>query len=85
MALAQYRDEINKVCISKRFAAPKVASVQHWYRAARNVIPELPDIRKTDWYIFSEEATTRYIKYDLRNAKDERKYLIIDRTVPSIG
>jgi hypothetical protein len=85
MPIAQYRDQVNKVEITKRFGAPKVASVQHWYKAARKVIPELPDIRKTDWYIFSEGISRQYIHFELRNAKDEKRHLVIDRQAPAIG
>jgi hypothetical protein len=73
--------------ITKKFGAPKKMTMEAWYKAARKVIPEIPNVKDTDWQILSEEATkdARWIIYDLANSVGDRAKVLIDRTVPLIG
>jgi hypothetical protein len=85
MALVHYRFETRRIEETKRMAAPKVATINAWYKQARTVIPQLPDLKRSDWQIFHHNASTGRIYIEIRNSVDERAYLVIDRTVPAIG
>lgn len=73
--------------ISRKFGAPKKMTLEAWFKAARKVIPEIPNPEKTDWQIIQQEATrdSIHIIYDLANSIGDRCKLTINRKVPLIG
>lgn len=85
MALVQYRFESKNINITKRMGAPKKMTLEGWFKASRKLIPEIPDPRNSDWMISHEHADVKWIKYEMHNTVQERCYVIIDRTIPSIG
>lgn len=84
MAAAQFRDQVRGVDITKRFGAPKRATMKEWFRAARKVIPEIPNPRTDPWVISFEHAEVKWIKFELTNHEGYRVHLVIDRTAPSM-
>lgn len=87
MPLAQYRFPTANppIEVTRRMGAPKIATTKAWYKAARAVIPQVPNLKETDWEIFSEEVTLGWVRFNLQNSVGEKAYLVIDRNVPSIG
>lgn len=85
MAAAQFRNEAKKIDISRRLGAPKVATLDAWFKQIRKTIPEVPDPKKTDWFISHQEADYRWIKYELHNSIGERCYVIVDRSQEFLG
>ncbi|TXH42027.1 MAG: hypothetical protein E6Q97_36420 [Desulfurellales bacterium] len=86
MAVVQYRNEIRQQDISRRMFAPKkVTEIDAWFKAARSVIPEIPNPKDTDWSIFNHSASPDYIRFDMFNSIGERCYIIIARRHPAIG
>lgn len=85
MALAQFRNEINGIDISKRLGAPKKQTMLAWFKAVRKMIPEVPNPEQTDWQITHEHADLSWIKFEMHNSVGERCYIIIDRKQPFIG
>ena len=73
--------------ITKKFGAPKKMTLEAWFKAARKMIPEIPDPSKTDWIIFHEEASRDaiMITYELQNTVGDRCKVEINRKVPLIG
>lgn len=80
-------DKPDRQPISKKFGTPKKITLEAYFKAARKVIPEIPNPKDTDWQIFKEEASrdSRWIVYELSNSVGERAKVVIDRTVPLIG
>lgn len=85
MAEVQFRHESASICITRRMGAPKTASMVAWYKGARKIIPQIPNLRQTDWVIKHESADETWIKYELTNNAHERCYVVINRKVPFIG
>lgn len=85
MALAQFRNEINGIDISKRLGAPKKHTMQAWFKAVRKMIPEVPNPEQTDWQITQEYADLQWIKFEMHNSIGERCHIVIDRKQPFIG
>lgn len=82
MALVVFRDQVNNVEISKKMFPPKkVASLEHWLKEARKVISQIP----TDCSVINTQCNSRWITWELTSPKGERTYVVIDRSVPSIG
>jgi hypothetical protein len=85
MALAQYRMETQGVQVTRRIPAPKVATEMGWHKSARKHIPQVPDLRLSDWKLSTFTADLAWIHIEYTNSVGERAYLVIDRRVPSIG
>lgn len=86
MALVQYKDEINNVTITKKMFPPKkVDRIERWFDAARKVIPEIPDPIAQGYGILRTQMTVKWIVWELTSPKGERSYVVIDRSIPSIG
>lgn len=86
MALAQYKFEPKGICISKKMPAPKkVERIEAWFKQARKLIPEIPNPEQTDWQITHQDATVKWINFEMHNSVGERCYVVIDRTQPFIG
>jgi hypothetical protein len=82
MATVQFRNDPKGIDITKRMGAPKKATMKAWFQESRKLIPQIPSPRDTDWFIYHEEATVKWIKYELQNSVGERCYVVIDRTTP---
>jgi len=67
--------------ITKVMVPPKNrSSSQHWLKAARKVIPQIPDIiNHPDWYIYQEVITDATILLELRDSAGRKCALIIER------
>jgi hypothetical protein len=86
MAQGHFRNQVQQVNVTRRFGAPKVATVEAWYKVACAFMPQVPNLKKTDWRWASDpEVTIQYIRYDLVNSKGEKCQLVIDRLAPAIG
>lgn len=85
MAMVQFRNDPKSIDITKRMFAPKTATMHHWFKEARKVIPEIPNPKQTDWIIAHEEADLRWVKFELANSVGERCFIVIDRTTASMG
>jgi len=70
---------------SKRMFAPKKATMDAWYKEARSVIPEIPDLKKTDWRVLNQDANLTYVKFLIGNTTGATAMLEIDRTTSSFG
>jgi len=82
MPLVQFVDVTKNVRITKDMGTPKkgITRTAVWYRRARKVIPEIPDVASQECYIEYEEITEEWIRFDLRLRADQRRqYLIIFR------
>lgn len=87
MALVQFKNS-EAIEISKKMAAPKkVEHMQQWFRAARKVIPEIPNPEQTDWQITNEYAdnNAKFISFEMHNTVGGKCVVTIDRKVPFIG
>lgn len=65
---------------ARMFSPKKISSTDAWYKSARAVLPQIPDIKRSDWYISDVEATINHIKYTLHNGIAQTAYVTIDRT-----
>lgn len=89
MALVRFNFSTpTSIPIAKKFGAPKkVERMDAWFKAARKVIPEIPNPDQTDWQITCEHATVdaKYITFEMANSVGDRCSVIIDRTIGLIG
>lgn len=89
MALARFNhSKPGSIPISRKFGAPKkVEQMSAWFKAARKVIPEIPNPEQTDWQITCEHATSdaKFITFELANSVGDRCSVIIDRSISLIG
>ena len=86
MAQVQYVDVPNDVRITRGMGAPKrVTLLSAWLREARKVIPQIPNHLKGEAYVLTSNATTNFIKFELKRPDDSRVYVIIDRLAPQLG
>lgn len=73
------------VRVTKSMRTPKrITDINAWFKTARKAIQELDDVMNQvehGWYIFTHDVDIRWVKFDLRNRRDERAYVVIDRTV----
>ena len=80
MAVASYHQGPHKIG-PKVFPAPKTASLRAWYRAARKVIPDLPEWREN--YGVAAHVDVELIHFDL-SVNDQPKDLYIARKKGSL-
>lgn len=86
MAVVQFRNDPKGINITKPMFPPKkVSEMSAWYKAARKVIPDIPDLEQRTWTLAHALADLQWVKFELRNAIGERAYVIIDRKRPAIG
>lgn len=84
MALAKFtKGEQSKT--ARMFAPKKITEISAWYKAARKVIPFMPDLDKTDWFMTHHEATIHLIEIRIANSVGEEAVLLIDRRIPALG
>lgn len=86
MPLVQLRTHTGRE-ITKFMSVPKkMSEMVQWYKGAMKVIPEIPDPTVTDWQIAFQEASIKWIKFEVRHRKtEERQYVVIDRTVGALN
>lgn len=81
MARVQLVDQFRKINMTKQFRPPKkVGDLDAWYKAARKAIPQIPDIKNSDWFPYQQGASLDRIAYELHNPIGERCYVTIERT-----
>lgn len=87
MALVQFKDEINRVTITRRMFPPKkVESLMHWLKSARKVIPEIPDVWDSNaWQVINTQMSVKWITWEISDHQQHRCYVVIDRKADSIG
>lgn len=83
MPQVQYHSPTESIRLTKRMDTPKnMSQLKYWIRAARKVIPEIPNPEKDSaWYIETQDANTDYIRFDLRSREGIRVYVVILRQV----
>lgn len=67
--------------INKVMVPPKNrTSTQNWLKAARKVIPQIPDTtNRIDWHVYEEIITDNTIALHLRDSQGRRCALVIER------
>lgn len=86
MAIVQFKDEINKVEITRRMSAPKkVTRLEHWYKEARRIIPQIPDIQMPGMEVINTQCTFKWITWEVKDPKGHRSYVVINRRADSLG
>ena len=71
--------------VTKNMLSPKKISViTSWYNQAKRTVPEIPVAQfgafgGSDWMISHQEASLRYVKFELLSIHDERAVLVILR------
>ncbi len=84
MALVQFKDEINNVSITRRMSAPKkVTRLDHWYKAARKTIPQIPDLLVPGTSIINTQCTFQWITWEVKDEVGNRSYVVINRRIDS--
>lgn len=84
MAEVQYVDKGGNRKTTRMGAPKRADSIDHWFRAARKAIPSIPKIGDDGWVLAGSVATTDFIRFDLLNAIQEKCYVVIDRSKPSM-
>jgi len=88
MALVQFQNVPKGINVTRRMGAPRMATVDAWYKQCRAVIPQIPRLRDPKdggWTITEETIEVRWIKFVIHNNCGERAYIIIDRSAHSMG
>lgn len=66
--------------ITRGMVVPKkVTSLEHWLKAARKAIPQIPNLSTGECIIEQHHATPKNITFHLRRANGTRVYVVIDR------
>lgn len=82
MPQVQYRNEFRQQSITKGMHAPKkkVCELSSWLKAARRLIPEIPeDGGDLGWTLKEQVVDLKWIKFTLVNNVGERAYVVINR------
>lgn len=94
MGLVQYRNQLAKIDITKTYIFPKkVERLEEWWKAARRVIPEIPEVlfgafrvqASSGWMMTNSSASPSFVRFDLENVQGEKAYVIIDRKAHAVG
>lgn len=81
MPQAQFVHQTRGIDIQRTMRTPKkIQDQEAWVRAARQVIPEVPDLRRSDWYIQDFDASLKTIVITFHNTIQERCRLAIGRS-----
>lgn len=71
---------------SARMPTPtRITQLSAWYKAARTVVPEIPDVKNTPWYIADTEVTVDFIKYHLLDGIGGKAVVTIERNKGKFG
>lgn len=88
MPKAHYRfaDGKDIVDIKRHFPMPsRLERQESWITAMRKTIPEIPDIRRTDWQIGSFQPETKFIMIELFNSVGQHARIAVDRRSHQLG
>lgn len=94
MAKVQYVNpslQINKVAGLGLVKYPE--QLGSWYKAARKAIALIPKLddestvrtRNQGWYLYAAQPSEAFVRYEIMDIKDNRAYVIIDRTATAFG
>lgn len=68
------------------FRPPKnIQSPESWVTAIRKSIPEVPDVRRTDWCVQVFDPSTAIILIELVNSVGERCRIAVDRKADALA
>lgn len=70
---------------ARMFTPKRITQESAWLREARKVIPEIPNVEKTDWRILSMDVSLHKLHFELVNSLGTRATITIDRKVPGFG
>lgn len=82
MPLITFQPKKGEMRQGRMFSPKKITSLEAWLKAARAIIPQIPDTRATDWYVKNAEATPTHVKFYLLNSVGDWATVEIDRRVP---
>jgi len=86
MALVQFKDEIKGIEITRRMSAPKkVERLESWYKEARKIIPQIPDIQLQGYEVINTQCTVNWITWEVKDEVGNRSYVVINRRADSLG
>ena len=81
MPLVQLSIPPRNINIARYMAIPKrYQSLENWLLTARKVIPEIPNIERTDWYIWDSWVNVDTIVFELRDSIGNKAAVVIDRS-----
>lgn len=81
MPLVQLSIPPRRINIAKYMGIPKkYQDLNNWLHTARKVIPEIPDITRTDWYIWDSWVNRDTIVFELRDSIGNKAAVVIDRS-----
>ena len=70
---------------TKQMTSPRrISVITSWFNQARRAVPEIPVAQfgafgGSDWMISHQEASLRYVKFELLSIRDEKAVLVILR------
>lgn len=81
MNRVQFSMPARGINLTKSMIPPKnIASVVHWLRQARKVIPQIPDIEGgLGWKVWDEVITDTVIMLDIRDREGNRCAVVMER------
>ncbi len=80
MPRVQFSYPPRDISITKAMPSPaRISQMDAWYKAARRVIPEIPDTEDSDWLITEQHATTQSIIWELHDSVGNKCAVTIDR------
>lgn len=88
MPIVQFRNDPQKIDLTRKMFAPKRSSIEAWFKEARKVIPQIPNPKQTDWQLTTLDLgevlsdDDRFIKFEMFNSVGERCHIVIDRSIP---
>lgn len=69
-----------QINITRYMNTPKGAgNIGNWLREARKVVPQIPNIAQSDWYIHDHQASLRSIIFELRDSVGNKCAVCIER------
>lgn len=86
MPIVQYVNKVEDVRKTATMPTPKRNSeMLYWFKAARKVIPEIPNPGVDGWIIEHQDANTDWIRYDLRSPIHGKANVVIMRQQAKFG
>jgi hypothetical protein len=79
MAAVQFRNQKANIEVSKTMTTPKKQTLEAWFKDIRKIIPQVPNPKTTDWQIHHQEATIKWITFEMQNSVGERCVVVVDR------
>lgn len=86
MPRVQFSFPPRDINITKDMPSPRrIGELDHWYKQARKVIPEIPNLQETDWFIFQQEITESSIVFEIHDSVGQKCAVVIDRRHNLVG